>query len=316
MVFAYLPREAQRQVNFLYDPLTASAPKSIPIPRRDLFGLEGASQPVHFIFHTGYCCSTLLCRALDLPGVSMAAKEPQILQSFSGPMLIGERDQIRNGAMASALDLLARPLSAGEVSSVKATFLDLLLIDEVARARPSTKILMLYGPMDEFLRSVARRGLKGRTYMRHIFGQISPTIGLRTGLTTPDLFRLGDLQMAALTWMMMVARMDRTRAALGGARVRTLRSDQFLGNKALSLTRLGKFWDLNAPGEKWEEVANGQVFRQHAKGERLFDEVGRRADQERTSALDGPEIQEVLVWIDMIKRKIGFGADLGCTLLD
>src|SRR5690348_6470930 len=38
-----------------------------------------ARAPLHFIFNTSFCCSTLLAKALEVPGVSASLREPNIL---------------------------------------------------------------------------------------------------------------------------------------------------------------------------------------------------------------------------------------------
>ena len=86
----------------MFDDKLGETKKSAPIPLNalPLARLRAEARPIHFIFHTGYCCSTLLCRALDVPGVSMALKEPQIMYAISEPVLAGKDVERRLNALA------------------------------------------------------------------------------------------------------------------------------------------------------------------------------------------------------------------------
>jgi hypothetical protein len=75
--------------------------------------------PLHFIFHTAFCCSTLLTRALDIPGVSMGIKEPGVLTHFAYDSALGRQPPGAIAALSVTLDLLSRPLSPGETQIIK-----------------------------------------------------------------------------------------------------------------------------------------------------------------------------------------------------
>lgn len=84
-------------------------PEFIGVP--NVRPLEPASPPV-FIFHTGFCGSTLLSRILQDPPRIMSLREPQALLD-----LAHAAHHDANGAVAHALavvlDLLARPWRPG-----------------------------------------------------------------------------------------------------------------------------------------------------------------------------------------------------------
>jgi hypothetical protein len=319
LTFAYLPREKQRGATFLFDDKLGETKKSPPIPLSalPLARLRAEARPIHFIFHTGYCCSTLLCRALDVPGVSMALKEPQIMYAISEPVLAGKDVERRMNALGVTLDLMSRGLTPGETQIIKSTYTDIALVEPILESRPSTRALFLHGPLNEFLRSVAKRGLHGRANMRGLYERLSQKIALPTGYTAVDLFRQTDLQISAMNWLMQIARYQQLaqRYAPNG-RVRTLSADQLLANKAQSLKQLAVHFGLTAEGSRWDAIAAGPAFKENAKRpSEPYNDAVRAREQASLAAAHGKEIDIVSTWLDAVAKHCGVDVDLGDTLL-
>jgi hypothetical protein len=319
LTFAHIPREKQRAATFLFDEKLGDLKKIGPIPLSalPLQRLRAEARPIHFIFHTGYCCSTLLCRALDVPGVSMALKEPQALYSISEPLMWGKDVERRVNALGVVLDFMARGLTPGETQIVKTTYTDIALVQPILDARPSTQALFLHGPLDEFLRSVAKRGLHGRANMRGLYERLSQQIALPTGYSPVDLFRQTDLQISALNWLMQIARYQTLaqRYATSG-RVRTLSADALLTNKVQSLKALAAHFGLRADAAKWEAVATGPAFQQNAKRpSEVYNDDIRTREQATLKAAHGKEIDMVATWLEAVAKHCTVNMNLGSTLL-
>ncbi len=320
LTFAYIPREKQRGATFLFDEKLGELKKSAPIPLTalPLQRLRAEAPPIHFIFHTGYCCSTLLCRALDVPGVSMALKEPQALYSISEPLMWGKDVEGRLKALEVILDLMSRGLTPGETQIVKTTYTDIALVQPILDSRPTTRALFLHGPLDEFLRSVAKRGLHGRANMRGLYERLSQQIALPTGYSAVDLFRQTDLQISALNWLMQIARYQRlARHYAPSGRVRTLSADALLANKVSSLKALAALFGLQADAAKWDAIAAGPAFKQNAKRpNEIYDDEMRAREQAALKTAHGKEIDMVSTWLDAVAKHCNVDMKLGDTLLE
>src|SRR5579863_9677211 len=48
-----------------------------------------AQPPIHYIFHTAFCCSTLISRSLDLEGVCTGLREPPVLMQLANAKRTG-----------------------------------------------------------------------------------------------------------------------------------------------------------------------------------------------------------------------------------
>src|SRR5947209_12917180 len=76
-----LPPDARRSLLFLTDGHLRDKYQRATLPTDALASAVGDAPraPLHFIFHSSFCCSTLLANALAVPGTSSILKEPNIL---------------------------------------------------------------------------------------------------------------------------------------------------------------------------------------------------------------------------------------------
>lgn len=319
LVFAHLPRETQRRAVFLDPRFLARAPKSEPAPSAALpaDAIAEQSGKIHFIFHTAFCCSTLLARALDIPGVSMGVKEPSVLVAFARHFGTGRRTPGALSAFSTTLDLLSRPLTPGETQIIKPSNTTNHIIPTVLHSRPDAKALILYSSLDAFLRAIARRGLDGREFARQVFSQSALAIPLEEDLSSQQLFLQTDLQIAARAWLMQTTFIAQIAERFGPKRVRTLNSDTMLINKAGTLERLAHFFDLPLTEKAIAGIADGPVFREHSKHPALaFDTAAHQAQHDEAGLRYFEEVNAVRAWARGLAQRTGAPLSLGDTLME
>lgn len=318
LVFAHLPRDAQRGAVFL-DSRFVKAELSAPAPVPEL-SVEAAREnagPMHFIFHTAFCCSTLLARALDIPGVSMGLKEPGVLASFAEYWSNSRRTPGAFAALSLTLDLLSRPLSPGETQILKPSNVVNHIVPQMLHARPDSKALILYSSLDSFLRAIARRGHEGRTFARQVYQQFAPVIPIEHGFTEADMVLLTDLQIAAQAWMMQAAYLDAIAKRFGRDSVRTLSSDRFLADTTGTLAEVGQFFDLDLDHARAAAIANGPVFNEHAKEfGRPFDAASFAEQHKQAGATYAEEISAAKNWARNLAIRYDTPLSLGETLFN
>lgn len=253
--------------------------------------------PLHFIFHTGFCCSTLLARALDIPGVSMGLKEPAVLASFADYWAHARRQVGAFEALSTALDMLSRPLSPGETQVAKPSTVVNHIIPQLLHARQDAKAILLYSSLDTFLRAIARRGVDGRMFARHMFRQFAPVNPLDTGYSEDDAVLLSDLQIAAQAWLMQVSFMEQVTKRFGASRVRVLGADTLLSSPAKALHQTGAFFNMDLTLERAQQVASSNIFREHAKElGRPFDAAAYQAQYDAAGAAHAEELMVANNW--------------------
>jgi hypothetical protein len=126
---------------------------------------------------------------------------------------------------------------------------------------------------------------------------------------TPDLLLHTDLEIGTQAWLAQARLLQEAGRRFGPDRVRTLRADTFLANKAGVLERVGRFFDLNADAAKWRVIAAGPVFEQDAKNPHL------RFDGRRTRD-DAGEVAAVYQWAQAFSLRTNAPLNLGDTLMD
>jgi len=318
LTFAHVPRELQQRAVFLDRRFVGAAPKSAPIPigQLDISRVKSAAGPVHFIFHTGFCCSTLLARALDIPSVALGLREPGVLVSFAQHWSNARQAAGALTALELTLDLLSRPLAAGETQIVKPSNVCNHLLPEVLHLRPDAKVLLMYSSLGDFLAAIAKRDIQGRAFARQVFQGFSSAIPLDVTFAPEEQMMQTDLQVAAQLWLMQMSFFNAVAAHYGPARVRTLSADAFLANKAEALTHVGEFFGLGLSDAQWAERAAEPIFQEHAKERGLaFDADAHAAALAATRGKYDVEIGAAESWARRLAEQVRAPLWLGETLL-
>ena len=309
--FIEVSRSEHRSATFLTDEYLPSHSRPVGLPREEAAGAVANQSPLHFIFHSAYCCSTLLARALDVEGTALALKEPVILNDISGWRRRGGEPPRVARALDSALTLLNRPFAAGETVIIKPSNVINPLIEVMLAMRPSARALLLHAPLRVYLGSIARKGMWGRLWVRDLFVKLGQAGLLNYGFSNEEILRQTDLQIAAIGWLGQ-QRLFADLAARYPDRVRTLDSELFLGSTAETLARLGRFFDLDLDGA---ELAAGDAFRRHSKDGATFSAEERRAEQREGDVVHAEEIDKVTVWAEAVASRFGQSLELPQPLL-
>jgi hypothetical protein len=312
--FVRLTREEHRAVTFITDEyISAEAPRLVL--RRSDVAAAGPPAPLHFIFHSAYCCSTLLARAVDIEGVSMGLKEPLILNDMVGWRRRGADPRQLGAILDSVLTLLARPFAPGEAVVVKPSNVINSLAPAMLGLRPQSNAILLYAPLPDFLRSIARKGLWGRRWVRELFiGQLRDGI-VDLGLDEQHYLDLTDLQVAAASWLAQHSVFARLIDRFGPTRVRALSSATLLERPGEAMAGLSDLFGLGLDAEAIEGVLAGPAFTSHSKSNAGFSAADRLAEQRDAAAVHADEIEKVAVWAEAVAATAGVSMQLKAPLL-
>jgi hypothetical protein len=313
--FVRLTREEHRGVTFITDEyIRADAPRLV-LGRREVAAAAGPPAPLHFIFHSAYCCSTVLARAVDIEGVSMGLKEPLILNDMVGWRRRGAEPRALAGVLDDVLTLLARPFSPGEAVVVKPSNVLNGIAPALLGARPQARAILLYAPLPDFLRSIARKGLWGRRWVRELFiGQLRDGI-VDLGLGEQHYLDLTDLQVAAAGWLAQQDVFSRLIGRFGPERVRTLDSAALLARPGEAMAGVSELFSLGLDEAAIEAVLAGPAFTSHSKSNAGFSAADRLAEQRDAAATHADEIEKVAIWAEAVAAAAGVPLRPGAPLL-
>lgn len=313
--FRKVARDAHRASPFLTDEYLGEASQTIAVPRAQALEPEAPRAPLHFVFHSAFCASTMLVRALDVPGMAMGLSEPMLCNDLMGWRWRGaDRRQVA-AVLDASLAMLQRPFGDGEAVVVKPSNIFNPLIGATLALRPGSRALLLYAPLPVFLASVARKGLWCRLWARELLeGQLREgTVDM--GFGPADFFRQSDLQVAAIGWLVQHRMFGQIARQLGPERVRTLDSETLTANKPGSLVALADHFGLSPDQNLRDAMLANPALASHSKFSQAFSTADRAAEQAFAQRAFGDEIDKVHGWALEVARVNAIPMDPGHALL-
>lgn len=313
--FVRISREVHRAATFLTDECLPEGAERAALRRKDAVSALPPGAPVHFIFHSAFCCSTLLARAFDIEGISMGLKEPVILNDISGWRRRGGQPHQVAEVLDHALTLLARPFTPGEAVIIKPSNVVSAYSPAMLAMRTEARALLLHAPLPVFLGSVARKGMWGRLWVRELMVKLIADDLIDLGFSGDDYLGLTDLQAAAVGWLAQHALFHRLVERFGAERVRTLGSETLLARPAEAVAALARLYNLRLDADAVAAVATGPAFMRHSKFGQEFDREARAAERRDLEAAHSDEIAKVAVWAEAVAANVGVSMDLKAPLL-
>lgn len=308
--YLLVPREDRARVPFLTDEWLGERPMHIaPLPAE-------APRPhgLAFIFHSAFCCSTLVANLLDAPGRASAVKEPVILNDIVGWRARGGEAGALRHALAVALTALSRPFAPGEITILKPSNLVNPLLPTIAALAPEAPILLLHAPLPVFLKSILSKGLWGRLWVRELAWKLRRDRLLDFGFHEESFFRLTDLQTAAIGWLAQQQLFAEASRRLG-QRVRTLDSETFLDHPATALLALFQHFGMDADADTARRIASGPALARDAKTGASFDREARNTIHAAPAAANSDELEKVEAWARTVADQSGIPLALGAALV-
>jgi hypothetical protein len=295
------PRSGLADTAFLDDRWDRSGCQTRTVPLGQLPQPDAPAAPV-FIWHTAFCCSTLLARCLDRPGTALSLKEPAALMEIAN-IKRRQGQAVSDAWLKPVVTALCQPVAGEHHAVIKPTNTVNNLIGDVARLFPDSRHLFLTSQLRAFLISIAKKGEAGRAFARRLF-TIFAMDGHPVARTDPrQLMQMSDLQIAALVWQMQVAAMLEAAAQGQGqgvgpaARFASMDGDAFVADPAKGLAAADAFFGLELGADHVKETAEGPLFTRDAKDTgQAHGPDRRRQEAERIAGQLGPELDAIVDW--------------------
>lgn len=254
---------------------------------------QAPAPKLDFIWHTSFCCSTLIAEAIDLPGRSLSLREPLVLVAVADAKRAAGNRPMPARLGEVVFRLLARS-TAGERVIVKPSNFANNLIEDGARECEGN-VLFLYSDLESFLLSIEKGGLPLRKFARRLFGIVAGDRRQPLPWPAAEVFQMSDLEIAAAAWHMQIDTFRNIASALDARRVASLDCEAFLGDPVRALSALDRFFGLGLSSDHIAEVVAGPLFKRHAKEPtHPFDREARRAQSEGIRRRLGEDLLRVI----------------------
>jgi hypothetical protein len=296
------PRRAETP--FLSDENLAQVGEARSLAADDIALAQISQSPLHFIFHSAFCASTLLTKALSDGGVSTLS-EPQVLNDLIGAVRRGQSGPDVARRLDQGLALLARPMTGTDAVVVKPSNLVNHLARAILTLRPESRAILLYAPLPIFLTSVARKGLWCRLWVRELLEYQIDLGMINFGFTAKDYLRMSDLQVAALGWLVQHQLFQSLKSGPLAARVLMIDSERLTQHPEEVLPRLCQHLVPNMDGMRIEAVLKSRALTQHSKFGHDFSPQERLLEQEQAQSAHADEIEKVTLWAHEVARAAG-----------
>ncbi len=311
--FIRLARAGHAAIPFLTDDCLGEREIGGDLAANDCLAVPGDA-PLAFVFHSAFCGSTMLTRALDRPGVAMGLSEPVLLNDVVGFRRRGADPRAVARVADLATRLLSRSFGAGEAVVIKPSNLINPLAELLLALRPQAKAVFLYAPLETFLISVVRKGLPCRLWVRELLQGYLREGYVALGFEPEDYFRQSDLQVAAVGWLAQHAQFSLLAVKLGPERLRSLDADRMTARPAAAIDAVAGHFNLTLDGDAVRQIAAGPAFTRHSKSGAAFTPELRASEYAAARAAHGEEIALVLRWAGQVAEAAGIAAE-GCVPL-
>jgi hypothetical protein len=310
-----VPKATYNEAVFLTDDYLPKNAAKLVLSRTELIAACHSTAPLHFVFHSAFCCSTLLARAFDRKGLAMSLKEPVILNDMVGWQRRGAPPNALGATLKDVIGFLARPFGSGEAVILKPSNILNSLAPTILGLRPQAQAVLLYAPLNVFLKSVAKKAMWGRLWVRDLMiGQLKDGL-IQLGFDDEQYLGLTDLQVAAVTWVAQQALFARMIAHFGATRIRSLDSETLLARPADSIAALASHYHMTLSNEEVKNIVTGAAFTKHSKLGGDFGNQARLAEYQQSHQLHGDEIEKVIAWTEAVARNASVAMTLDAPLL-
>ena len=242
----HLDDEVIDRSSFLDTRIEAVLANAVPVPVKSVkqSGRPEGTPRVAWLFHTSFCASTLLARALHLPPFEISLKEPFVLRRLADAR---HSRWSLDGLIDPTVRLLARPWHPGGAVLIKPTHVALNIAIDLIKATAGSRAVILTCSLDEFLVSNLKKPADSQAKIPLLVERAlkAGSLGARlppTALKPPDLVCAAGLQWAAQRELMQDV-ID----AVGPERIRAMDMRSLLAAPAEAVSACAQWLQLPAP---------------------------------------------------------------------
>lgn len=268
--------------------------------------LEASAQVaprVDYIFHTAYCASTFLSRCVDVPGVTLSLREPQLLLDAANAKRLQWQSRVAaynyQTLIEVALKLFQKHCANSERLVIKPINSVNNIVAELLAHNSRSKALMLYTDARNFTLSALRKGESARQTIRAMFDLLRCDFPHLSKLRLSDAIHMSDLKLILTFWRLQIEQAEQTWVQLPSSdSLGSIYAERLINSPRTALIAVDRFFDLALGEEKISEIANSEVARTDAKNpSQQFSIEARTASYEKLQLFFGADLENGLAWL-------------------
>jgi len=308
-----LTASGYRSASFLDDRLLTPATRGAWVPLAAIEAVSRtlrATQPVHFIFHTGHVGSTLVSRLLDDTGTVLPIREPLPLRTLADAHdALGSPDSLLseeqfNRALGTFMRLWGRGYQATRCTVVKATSSASRLASRTMSAEGPVRAIYLNLGAEPYLAALLA-GKNSAADLRGHGPERMRRLQARTDWPLPALHSLTPGELAAMSWLAETCTQHDTLTHFS-ERVLAVDFDRFLSDIEESMRRILTHLGLRAgPGYLASVRSNPSLARYSKAPEHPYSPALRAEVLSESRRYNRAEIRKGLDWIAQCARADG-----------
>lgn len=245
-----------------------------------------------WLFHTSFCCSTLLARALHAAPWVEVLKEPFALRRLADAMHAG---QSTGDALPTVVALLARPWHPGSRTVIKPTHAALNLAPALLDATPDSRAVVLHSGLRDFLVS----NLKKPPETQDKVGRLAARLARDAGFD-PELLRAAESDvgwpgLVAVQWTAAIALAQRA-LRHAPSRVVALSDRELLADVPGRVAAVADWLALPAPPGRIAARATEAAGRHAKVTDAAYDASQRAREADQVRRHFAVPIEQAMAW--------------------
>ena len=324
--FLPISREEIRRVSALKLEYIDANRQLIPVPLSKLVTLLNNSntslkeKPPRFIFHTAFCASTFLSRCLDVDGMCVNLREPQILLDAANAKRLQWQSKTTSLDYRQfptlALLLLQKHASSAEKLIIKPINSVNNIIPELLQITAATNSLILFTDVKNFLLSTLRKGEEGKHVIRAMFDLLRCDFQHLSNLSTSSMIHMTDLNIILTLWRLQIEQIENVLKNFSSSgKIASLYGEKLISNPVGAVHAANHFLELQIPPQEIDNIVKSDILFKDAKtdGER-FSVEKRKAVYQKLEDFYGIELDNGLNWMTKNNPTTKLIPELGSAL--
>ncbi len=325
LMFLEVTRDTYRYSTFLDERITRTRDRVHGFDLEDVANamaqVPTRSTPVHYIFHTAFCCSTLMAKSLDFENKTMSLREPAVFTNLAdSKRILKTKNQFDEtywqNMVAITVKLLNKVYDPAQQVIIKPTNIANNIAVDVLNFDERSKAILMTSSLESFIASNIKKQDEAIKKVPLVSRYFSMDTDYLDSFPEIVIRELDFLQRVIFTWRVQRYMFASLAETFGESRVRSLDADELLDQPKDVLVAARDFLGLDVPDAELHAITGSDVWLYDAKSpEKPFNRSVRVADNKAIIEHNRRLIDIALGWAEMLESRIPVADPLPLPLL-